>query len=760
MSARWFKFREIFVQEFRSGSPWIHTGIFVFVLSFLCVVGNTSFHIMGVDIGEFRSLFYGLIPSILRDLGVVLFVSYSFFFCFSILSIGPEWEAYRNGKKIPLLMFYPLLFAGLFLLFCSSVSMYPQVYGEFFYYRQAWALGFLYFLTDHIPPWFSLGVLSLLLSVQLGRKVRNFLKEGDIQSVVRLAVFLLFFYGFHRFGSALGVFFSGCAYYWSPSLKRRQYEFFLLFVLALGCFGAFQSSQSPLSEGNFRKNVPASVPSGLSYPNVLVLAADSIREDQLGFVQGKTELTPNIDLLAADSRVFLDHHTTIPRTFPAWADLLTGRYSFEHGILDMFPDKKDRASLGSRISTLAGILNSELGYRTGVVSSFAGDIFPRADWGFSKVYAPDFNAGTLTQQRTLESQVYLLPVLTGAFFGGGEYLSSVRSFPTLGDDERILPDLFRLLDENRNPFFLVYFSSVTHFPYSPPYPYYKTEGDPKYYGPSKYFRFVDPSDSRIPEESEREQIRAVYKESLLAFDSAVGKIVAELKKKGLYDNTLILLTSDHGESLFEDVHSHGHGEHLRGEGVTKVPLILKYPKNFPVSDRSGTFSGITSSLDVLPTVLSVAGRKTDAGYPGRDLTTLPALHFWKDDRKVYSETGIWFSDRGNHFFQKGRIRYPNILELHSIDSSDRNTVAISDPYAKETISFAKHRMVQDGKRKFLYIPGPDGVQYECYDRIGDPWNRKPLPVHLCSDLKLELERILLGSGKWKKAGDYFLPVGN
>lgn len=718
---------------------------------------------MGVDIGEFRSLIYGLIPLILKDLSGVLFVSYAFFSAFSIVLLGPEWDRRSVGLVIRAGYQYALLGIGLFLLFCSSVSKYPQVYGEFFYYRQSWALGFLYFLTDHIPPWLPLSLLAILILIQVGRKILYLLEENNISSIARFLLFLLFFYGFHSIGSASGVLASGLSYSWAPSWKKRRYEFLVTSFLAVGFFLGYGAMISPRFANELSVPTDAS-PAVTKSPavNILVLAADSIRQDQLGYASGKKGLTPNIDALAKESRVFLDHHTTIPRTFPAWADLLSGRYSFDHGIQDMFPDKKDRSSLGFKIPTLGSILSADRGYRTVVVSSFAGDIFPRANWGFREIYAPNFNAGTLTQERTLESQVYLLPILTGAFFGGGEYLSSVRSLPTLGDDDRILPDLFRVFTDKKSPFFAVYFSSVTHFPYSPPYPFYKQEGNANYYGPSKYFRFVDPSDSKKPGPEEQEQIRSIYRASLRAFDDSVGKILGELREKNLYDNTLILLTSDHGESLFEDVHSHGHGEHLRGEGVTKVPLLLKFPKYFETGTKTGIFQGITSSLDIFPTVLSVAGipPSTEIVYPGRDLTKAPAGGDWSDSRKIYSETGIWFSDRGDHFFQKSRIRYPNILELHSIDPADDDSVTISDPYAKETIAFAKHRMIQDKRRKLIYIPKPEGADYECYDRIADPWSQKPIPAIGCEDLKRELEKILVGSGKWKKAGDYFLPIPN
>ncbi|TGK04882.1 sulfatase [Leptospira semungkisensis] len=774
MSAFWSKFKASFLLNFHSGNPWLHTGIFVFVLSILCLITNTSFHVMGVDISEFVSLFYGLAPLLLRDLGGVLLSSYAFFLGALVLFLGPEFLDWKKGERLQPIRIYSILIAVLFLLFCHSVAKYPQVYGEFFYYRHTWALGFLYFITDHFPPWVFTSLLGIFLGLQVGRSFFSLWQTKQYRSLIEYLVFIILFYLFHLSGLFLGIL-ALCFLYskdfllvtsaivskdpsaigetgsWKITGVFRSKKDLIVVSVLLFAFGI-----SIFVHHDFQKG-PSSPQFSIAKKskefNVLILAADSIREDKLGFVKGEKDLTPNIDSLAKDSVVFLDHHTTIPRTFPAWADLLTGTYSFEHGIQDMFPDKEDRSKLGISIPTLPSFLSET--HRTAVVSSFAGDIFPRANWGFEEVYAPNFSAETLTQQRTIESQVFFLPVLTGSFFGGGEYLSSVRSLPTLGDDSRILSDLDPIFQKKEKPFFAVYFSSVTHFPYSPPYPFYKEGTDPKYYGPSKYFRFVDPSNSEKPDTREREQIRAVYQASLKSFDHAVGEIISRLKEKGLYDKTLILLTSDHGESLFEEDHSHGHGEHLRGEGVTKVPLIIKFPKDF-AGPRIGSFKGITSSLDIFPTILSILETDEKPHLAGKDLSSRPGTEYWPENRAVYSETGIWFSDRGNHFFQKDRIRYPNILELHTIDPLDGNSVTVSDPYAKETVLFSKHRMLQDRNRKLIYVPGPEGVKYFCYDREKDPWNTRPLLNGACADLRSRLEDLLLRSGKWKKAGEYFL----
>ena len=102
--------------------------------------------------------------------------------------------------------------------------------------------------------------------------------------------------------------------------------------------------------------------------NVLVLAADSLRADRLD-----PKIAPNLAALAAKGTRFDRAYVSIPRTFPSWVTILTGRHGHHHGIRSMFPTWEDRAkdfdALPQRLA--------QAGWSTGVVSDYAGDIFGR-----------------------------------------------------------------------------------------------------------------------------------------------------------------------------------------------------------------------------------------------------------------------------------------------------------------------------------------------------------------------------------------------
>ncbi|WP_244939861.1 sulfatase [Leptospira adleri] len=732
-------------------------------ISFVTLILNSSFQIMGVDLSEFKSLFLSFLPLFLKDYFGTIVSSGILFSAIALLLFGADDGRADEKNRLSVKKEIAVFGVFVFLLWIHSVVFYPQLYGEFFFYRFSFLRYFLFFLTDRVSPWIPQVAAFLLFGGLAVWRIRSLVVRKQWKSLSYFILFAFFAFCFHRLGNVFGIWIVSWVYIFSIIFQNYKVSVSVwvgvfLFVLGVSWNG-----------GNRISGLRPERPISANLPNILIISADSLRYDRMGYSQGKKGLTPNIDLLAKDSIVFQDHHTTIPRTFPAWADLLTGQPSFVHGIQDMFPDAKDRGGLNEPSSRTLPRILGELGYKTGVVSSFAGDIFPRAEWGFQSVKAPVFHAGTLTAQRILESQILLLPILTGSLPGAGEYFSSLKGLPSLGDDEKILPDLLPELKLDESPFFTVFFSSVTHFPFSPPYPYYHRFTNPEYYGKFKYFKFVDPSDSSALSREDQDQINGLFQASIASFDESVGKIVAKLKEEEIYDSTLIVLTSDHGESLFEADHSHGHGEHLRGEGVTHIPLLIKYPSN---AGAGKSFSGISSSLDLFPTlldfVLKNAGNFPDKKSileeirirPGRDLSLAFQSSSWKDDRSVYGETGIWFSDRGNHFFQKQRIFYPNILRLHSIETGELPFISIGDSYAKESVIVSKHRMFQNGRYKLIYIPSEDGVVWACYDRIDDPWNTKILPVSQCSSLKDSLHSFLLESGKFKKAGEYLLPLSN
>ncbi|TGN10065.1 sulfatase family protein [Leptospira ilyithenensis] len=715
---------------------------------------NTSFTIMGVDVGDYLKQYLG------DFFGVYLFSTFKVFsaslvfhfalgilFHYSLESV-PQFNI---KKQIPLLLTY--LFAMDLLGLFHSITLYPQIYGEFFFYRYSSLSSLLYFFTDHFSPVFFFYTIVLILSVQLANILYYVCQEKTKLSFFYLTTILIVLL-FHRFGSlypALAfIFIFPILHKLKDKIHIRTYFLLIPFLIFLFPFPfLFDFLYGTFTEDHKDK------------PPVFLISADSLRYDKLGFVNGNKEITPNIDLFSKDSFIFHDHHTTIPRTFPSWADLLTGKYSMTHKVRDMFPSKTEKNRIGSKEFPTIGQKLKEIGYKTSAIGSFAADIFPRADFGFDEVLAPNFNAKVMTLQRTAESQLFLLPVVTGSFLGGGDYIEEMDGLSTWGDGKRILDRLKKVIRRSgESSFFLTYFSSVVHFPYTPAYPNYKKFTNPNYYGKYKYLKFVDPTATDKLNNQEIEQIRSLFDSSVYAFDEEFGAIVRFLKDKDLYDKSIIILTADHGEALYEDIHGQGHGEHLRGEAVTKVPLLIKFPSDSKYASLpEREFFGTTSSVDIFPTLSDYFSIPIKQELPGLSLLNVLGQKDWENERVVYSETGIWFSDVGDHFFQSQRIPYPNILELHQVVPEEEFQIMITDRNFQETIAFAKHRSVQNSRYKFIYIPTRKGVLFELYDRKNDPLNTKNIFPNgaIGPSLKENLYSLVK---KWEdasQAGEYLLP---
>ncbi len=659
------------------------------------------------------------------------------------------------GKKLILKYYLVISVILIGFLFFSSVTMHPQLYADFFYIKHPYLLNFLYFLTDHSNPYIYLYLVIFIFSCYICYLILNTFYKKDYHLFILLCYVLVFII-FHLKSELLGILISYITYKILLTLKVKIKNKYTLFISSLMVFFSlfifyFENKFSYKSLDTEIK------------PSIFILSADSLRKDKIGFQNNGKSITPNIDKFIQDSIQYKDHITTIPRTFPSWVDLLTGTFSMEHKIRDMFPDQSESKNIGSdQFPTIGGILN-KIGYETAVFSNFAGDIFPRADFGFKIVKTPTFNAEVILVQKNLETQIFLLPILTGTL-GGGIYFKEINSFSNLGDGKYILDDFLPFLRlYGDKPLFSTIFFSVTHFPYSPPYPYYKLYSDPLYYGKYKYFKFVDPTDDSKPTEKDITEIKSLFDESVTSFDSDFGKIMDQLKEIQKYDSSIIILTGDHGESIYEDVHGHGHGEHLRGEHVISIPLFIKYPKDFSISmkancEECSTFEGITSSIDIFPTIMDYLKIPLMREVPGSSLLSALGKKNWDTDRMVYSETGIWFSDIGDHFFQKQRIKYPNILKLHRVVPEKNSQIMITDPFYRDSIAFAKHRAILSSQYKFIYIPTHDGVIYEYYDRKLDPLNIKNLYPTISIDThRNKLYEIVK---KWENAkviSEYILP---
>jgi arylsulfatase A-like enzyme len=376
----------------------------------------------------------------------------------------------------------------------------------------------------------------------------------------------------------------------------------------------------------------------------------------------------------------------------------------------MFPRWEERArdfdALPARLA--------KAGYATGVVSDYAGDIFSRIDLGFGTADVPEFDFRQLVRQHALEAETPLLPLLHSRL--GRLAFPVLREMNDAADPSLLAKDaigMLRRLDA-RGPFFLVVFFSTAHFPYAAPAPYYRRFTDPAYRGRYKYHKPVGLGREEPADAEDEAQVRGLYDGAVAAIDDAAASVLGALKSDGIDKNTIVVVTADHGETLFDHGHGQGHGDHLFGDEGTHVPLVV-YDPRVGAPRREGA---IARDVDLAPTIYALTGVAPPGDIDGQSLA--PALEGTPPAPALaYAETGLWFTESILGLPDDLRMPYPGVGRLTEVDTRHGDELVLRTAMKPLTL-VAKHRMVRDDRWKLVYVPTRSGVKWLLYDTREDP----------------------------------------
>jgi hypothetical protein len=440
-------------------------------------------------------------------------------------------------------------------------------------------------------------------------------------------------------------------------------------------------------------------------PNVLLVAADSLRADRLEYL-----VAPFLAHLKNRTAVFTHAYASTARTMPSWVTLLTGRFPHHHGVRHMFARWEDRfADLKAIPERFA-----DFGYATAVVGDFAADNFPRTRLGFESIDTPTFNFRVLLDAHFL-SEIYALhPFLRGRI--ATSVIPTLRALSYTSDPGGITRDALSKLDRIGNrPFFTTVVYSNCHFPYVAPGPSYQRFVTSRYRGPYKYGK--DCQTAGGPEELSSEDlghIHALYDGAVASIDEAVRMLFEGLELRGLDQNTIVVVTSDHGESLYESGRGQGHGDHLFGDEQTHVPLMIFDPRELVAR----CIPQVVRDVDLVPTLCELAGIPPPVGIDGRSLVPLMRGQSLLPEL-AYAETEIWFTETIPALPSELRVPYPSLVNLLEIDRLHDDQFVIRSSLESIVVE-AKHRMVRDSRFKLIYAPTRSGVQWMLYDTLYDP----------------------------------------
>jgi arylsulfatase A-like enzyme len=304
-------------------------------------------------------------------------------------------------------------------------------------------------------------------------------------------------------------------------------------------------------------------------PNIVVIVVDSLRADHLSSYGYTRRTSPNVDLLAQQGVVFENAFSTAPWTKPSHASLLTGHYTSEHGADVDEP-------LDDRLPTLGEEFQAR-GYRTGAFSANY-EVFNRRQ-GFGRGFhhfEDDYRSLANMVTHTLIGRLVEYYVLHQGF--GLEYKL----------DRKLAPDVnqavVRWIDRDPSkPFFafLNYFD--VHAPYTPPQPYRSMFSELENPG-GLINTDWDLDHIYLPMTSEQIQGEIdAYDGAIGYVDEHIRQLLDSLQQRGISENTIVVITSDHGEMFGE----HGLFEHNNSlyREVLHVPLIVSWAGHLPAGER-------------------------------------------------------------------------------------------------------------------------------------------------------------------------------
>ncbi|MEM6967196.1 MAG: sulfatase-like hydrolase/transferase [Bacteroidota bacterium] len=426
---------------------------------------------------------------------------------------------------------------------------------------------------------------------------------------------------------------------------------FAILILIVGVIVAFKIPTQPTMDETENKSKD-------DRPNIVVILADDLGYNDLGFTGSKDVKTPVLDALAKDGMIFKNGYVTHPYCGPSRAGILTGRYQARFGMesnLDHTPsDPHHGIPVGEKI--FAERLKN-VGYKTGIVGKWhlgSHNNFHPLNRGFDYFYG-FLGGGHDYFPNSIEMGIdpYRVPMQENKKVGRFEHYLTTE----------ISQHGAKFIKENKeNPYLLFVAYNAPHGPLQAPQEIL-----------DKYAHIEDND-------------RRTYLAMVDAMDQGVGILVDAIKANGDFDNTLIFFLSDNGgpfpESWCPDLDYASNYPFRRGkvaltEGGIHVPFIAHWPDKIK---KGITFDGLVSALDIAATSVAISGAKKDALLEGVNL-----VPYWNGDKKgsphqalfwrLFEQDNLWAvrTEEYKYFHQP----LPNV-GLSFFDIKD-------DPYEKENL---------------------------------------------------------------------------
>ncbi len=399
-------------------------------------------------------------------------------------------------------------------------------------------------------------------------------------------------------------------------------------------------------------------------PNILLIILDTQRRDHLSIYGHTQETSPEFDVFAANATLFERAISPAQWTLPSHASMFTGLYPSTHGVT------QGNGQLSGSYPTLAEILQVA-GYHT--VAFCNNPLLGVLDNGLRRGFDHFFNYSgaapvrprDMTRsrlQREMATNFRRFAYGVQNRFANNDALFRISLHPLLtpmwsryinfkGNTATSINDVIAYLGKHQagsaeQPLFTFMNLMGVHLPYRPPQDYLKRfapDLDSRSYSFMRRFnadaaRWPSPVDEPTPE-WERHTLDGFYDAEIAHQDYHLGRLLRSLKSSGALDNTMVILTADHGE---------GHGDHnffghsfVVYQELVHVPLVVHYPERFAVGKRVATN---VSTRRVFHTVLEAAGVKPplDEADPNANIGALTLANAMNGHKDV--EGDVVFSE--------------------------------------------------------------------------------------------------------------------
>jgi len=434
-------------------------------------------------------------------------------------------------------------------------------------------------------------------------------------------------------------------------------------------------------------------------PNILLIHSDQHHYDCLG-LHGHPQLrTPNLDRLAAQGVDFSHAFTPTPICSPARASLLTGRWPNQHRCINIPPfDGYQPADVSTPV--LWNLLH-DAGYRQALIGKFHGEVPGKpTDYGVDrfKWEEDDYDDWRIAQGLPLRKR-------KNGWFGEVDEDTTAEQ-TRIAWGSRLTIDAIRDYSKEGKPFFIRWDPSEPHLPCMIPkeiadlYPPESIEPWPT---------FPDPLTHKPPMQAQQRRTWGVdgwtweqwapvvsrYLAEITLLDQHIGRILDELDRLGIADNTLVVYTTDHGDLCGN--HGMMDKHYMMYDDVVRVPMVMRWPGKLPAGEVCDEF--VSHELDLAASICKIAGLDIPESFEGIDL--LPVLSGGQSTGRedIFSQYfgcqfGLYHSrmvrDRTWKFVWNATAQD----ELYNIeDDPAEMTNRIDDPEARDVLARLRARMI-------------------------------------------------------------------